>query len=109
MNAGSLSERVTVSSRTVTKVAGEQSEAFADVGTFWCEVTPLRANERTAGGIEGFTEVYRFKFRRNSVTEAITPDYQLTWQGKTFDVQAGPNLSDRTSVEIVAQAVTPRT
>lgn len=108
MAAGELDQRVTVQSRSVTTgVSGDRQQAFTDVNTFWCKVTPLRAAERGGGDISVYTDAYRFRFRRNSVTKIITPANRLKWNTVLYDVKQGPNLADKVWSEVVAEQAKP--
>lgn len=109
MNAGARTERVTILQRTVAVDAnGEQAETFASVGSRWAEVRPLTTNERVANELEFYGQAYRFRFRRDSVTEAVTNGYRLTWEGLTLDVKAQPAPLGRDADAIViAESVSP--
>lgn len=103
-----LDQRVIIQSRSITVTNGQQVEGFSTVGTRWANVNPVRANERNAGGIEFYTDAYRFRFHSEATTTAITPAYRLQWGNRDYDVKQGPNPSDDRWVEVVAERVVPR-
>ncbi len=109
MNAGARTERVDILQRTVVVDAnGEQAESFASVGNRWAEVRPLTTNERVVNELELYGQSYRFRFRRDSVTEAIDNGHRLTWAGLTLDVKAQPApLGRNADAVVIAESVDP--
>lgn len=104
---GELTERVLVRKAQINETDGSQTPTMTTVGTYWCQVVPLRPAERAADGIELYTEVFRFRFRRFAATLAIDNDYRLTWDGRRFDVKQKAHKLDRHTVEVMAEEHDP--
>lgn len=107
MSPGDMTERVLVKKATISETDGAQSPTMSTVGTYWCQVLPVRSSERASDGIEFYTEAFRFRFRRFAATIAIDHDYRLTWDGRSYDVKQKANKLDRYTVEVLAELHEP--
>ena len=90
MQSGKLNRRITIQNVPVTQDAsGFPTEGTATTYcTRWASVHPLRGRERfEARQFEAEVDV-RFIVRYDSVTAAITPKMQVSYNSKTYDIQS---------------------
>jgi SPP1 family predicted phage head-tail adaptor len=108
MQAGKLNRRITVQSIPETQDAsGFPSEGTATTYCKrWASVTPLRGRERfEAKQFEAEVDV-RFVVRYDSVTAAITPKMQISYNSKTYDIQSVFDVDEaHKEIEILAYEV----
>lgn len=88
MNAGLLTQRLTLQQRTATTDGlGQAAGAWQDVATVWARAQPLRGREFFAAGqLQAVAEV-KFTVRWRS---DITAAWRVVWRGQPHDIVAPP-------------------
>ena len=104
MQAGKLNRRITVEQVTESQdTSGFPSETWATYCKRWASIVPLRGRERfEAQQFEAEVDV-RFVVRYDSVTAAITPKMQVSYNSKTYDIQSVFDVDEaHKEIEILA-------
>jgi len=88
MDVGRLNKRLTLRTNTpTTDDGGGLVDSFANTITVWGSLEPIRSFERMrAGGIDA-TATHMTRLRYNS---RVTPDDQVTYDGRTFNIIGAP-------------------
>ncbi len=91
LNAGRMSQRITIQRRTPGEDAhGQSLTTWQDVATVWAEAIPTRARSRElviGQAIEAASVMVRFRIRRR---EGITADMRVMWRGLAHALVAPP-------------------
>lgn len=95
MDAGQLTERITVKRETRTDDGyGGSTVTEADVLSAWAMVRPLSGRERDMADQTESPRNYRFTIRRSSDSAGILASDTIVWRSKQFNIRfisdAGP-------------------
>ncbi len=87
MQAGKLTERVTIQSKAATRAAnGEEVVSWADVATVWAQVEPLAGREFFAAAQMQSAVDVRMRIRYRV---GVLPQMRVLWRGQAHDIEAG--------------------
>lgn len=84
INAGRLSQRVTLQQRTAgVDALGQELTTWSDVATLWAEVQPLRGREYFAAGqLQSAVDVrVRIRWRAG-----VVPTMRVVWRGEPMEI-----------------------
>jgi SPP1 family predicted phage head-tail adaptor len=100
MQAGKLSERVTLQSKQVARNGiGEEVVTWADIATVWAQVEPLRGREFFAASQMQTSVDVRMRIRYGV---NVGPEDRALWRGQPHDIVSviEPN-AERTMLELM--------
>jgi len=105
MDAGPLDRRIVIQrASTSTDAFNEPVETFADLATVWASAKPVRDSERLANGQTLADISYRFVIRYSSTVADVNPKDRITFDDRTFDINAVKEIGRREGLEITATA-----
>lgn len=100
-----LNRRVTLLRATVAADGyNEDVATWRAVGTVWAAYTPTSDGERVRGAEIGAVTDARFQVRRSALTEAVTPEWRLRFEGRDYNIGGKKEVDGRVGFEISAQA-----
>lgn len=106
---GELNQRVSIATRTLTKVSGEEQVSYLEKGTFWCKVEVSSDSDSAGPPIDTQQRVAKFTFRANAATKSLAFRDRLVWEGDAWEVVQQPDPSDKANVAVPARHSTPST
>lgn len=102
LNAGRMTQRITIQRRTPGEDAhGQSLTTWQDVATVWAEAIPTRGREFVAGqAIEAASVMVRFRIRHR---DGITADMRVLWRGLAHALVAPPvePFGEREALELM--------
>lgn len=86
MNAGELSQRITLQQRAATEDAlGQPVGVWQPVATVWASAKPLRGREYFQAEAAQSSVDVKFTIRHRA---GVTPGMRLVWKGQPHDIEA---------------------
>jgi SPP1 family predicted phage head-tail adaptor len=93
MQAGRLSERITIQQKTVSRDAfGAEVITWSDVATVWAEANPIAGREYVALRQAQSDISLRFRLR---YLAGITTAMRVLWEGKNWNIVEAINVGAR--------------
>ena len=95
MNSGKLRHRLTIQTKTQTGDGyGEGSAALATLATVWGSIEPVRGTEFLNAQQVNAEVSHQIVLRyRSDLT--VTPENQISYSGRTFEIQSIRNMGER--------------
>lgn len=107
LQAGKLDRRVRLMRPIKTTDGfGGKVVSYEHHATVWASYSPVSDGERQRASETGSVITARFQVRFSSVTAAVTPEFQLEFEGRTHNIQGVKEIGRREGVEISAVART---
>lgn len=102
MQAGRLSERITIQAKSVSRDAyGAQTVTWTTHATAWAQAEPLAGREYVAVRAAQADLSIRFRLR---YVAGVTPAMRVSWNGATYDIVAAINVDARnTELELLCR------
>jgi SPP1 family predicted phage head-tail adaptor len=93
-----MRQRVTLQALSATESFdsfGQPVQAWASVGTFWCEVIPLTGHELVAAKQVKAQATIKVKMRFQGTSISISPENRLLLNGRVFGLFDVRNIEER--------------
>ena len=105
MDAGRLDRRIVLKTRkTGTNSFGEPLDEWTTLATVWANVAPVSDGERWRAGETLAAKACRFTIRWSAAVAVLDPRDQITYDGRTWDIQGVKEIGRREMIEITAAA-----
>lgn len=105
MDAGRLDRRIVIKSRDAgTNSFGEPVDTWTTLATVWANVAPVSDGERWRAGETLAAKACRFTIRYSATVAVVDPTYQITYDGRVWDIQGVKEINRREFLELTAAA-----
>ena len=102
MRPGQLNRRITLKRPTLTNTSGDAVSTLQVVDTVWCDVRPMRVDERFQSSALHSVRTSNFRIYYRS---DVTPDMLLGYDGLDWKIVGVAELGFRDGLDITAEAV----
>ena len=104
MNAGLLTERITLQAATLAAdAAGQEIQTWANVGTVWANVRYLTGREYIAASADTAATSASFRVRYRT---DVLPGWRISYAGRTWNIsEVLPDATRRQFVDLPATSL----